>query len=45
MNQGYVSMSRTKEIIDRLSNHKIDLNVGYIAKLQKCLFEKSDGFE
>lgn len=37
MNEGYVSMSRTKEIIAGLTKDEINLSVGYIAKLQKKL--------
>lgn len=37
MNEGYVSMVRTKEIIAGLTDNEINLSTGYIAKLQKRL--------
>ena len=37
MNEGYVSMNRTKNIISGLTNDEINLSEGYIAKLQKRL--------
>lgn len=37
MNQGFVSMIRTKELIQGMSGGMIGLSVGYIAKLQKRL--------
>lgn len=37
MNEGYVSMGRTKEIIAGLTKDEINLSVGYISKLQKRL--------
>ncbi|RHT97339.1 hypothetical protein DW716_23885 [Absiella sp. AM27-20] len=44
MNEGYVSMGRTKEIISGLTNNEINLSVGYIAKLQKRLHDALSGF-
>lgn len=44
MNEGYVSMSRTKEIIAGLTKDEMNLSVGYIAKLQKKLYCKLKGF-
>lgn len=44
MNEGYVSMARTKEIIAGLTKNEIDLSVGYIAKLQKRLDTCLKGF-
>lgn len=44
MNEGYVSMSRTKEIVAGLTNEEINLSVGYIAKLQKKLATCLKGF-
>jgi hypothetical protein len=35
MNQGFVSMIRTKELMLGMSNGLVDLSVGYISKLQK----------
>ena len=35
MNQGFVSMIRTKELILGISNGVVDLSVGYLSKLQK----------
>lgn len=37
MNEGFVSMRRTSEIINGLTNKEIDLSDGFIAKLQKRL--------
>lgn len=44
MNEGYVSMARTKEIIAGLTKNEINLSVGYIAKLQKKLEKRLKGF-
>lgn len=44
MNEGYVSMSRTKEIISGLTQNKINLSEGYIAKLQKRLSKHVEEF-
>lgn len=44
MNEGYVSMGRTKEIIAGLTKDEINLNVGYISKLQKRLADSLKGF-
>lgn len=44
LNEGYVSMMRTKEIISGLSNNEINVSVGYIAKLQKKLYGCLVGF-
>lgn len=44
MNEGYVSMARTKGIIEGITNNEMRLSVGYIAKLQKRLYESLAGF-
>lgn len=44
LNEGYVSMMRTKEIISGLTNDEIHVSVGYIAKLQKKLHDSLLGF-
>lgn len=44
MNQGYVSMKRTSEIIYGLSMSEINLSVGYVSKLQKRLAERLGEF-
>lgn len=43
MNEGYVSMGRTKEIIAGLTKDEINLSVGYISKLQKRLADSLKG--
>lgn len=40
MNQGYVSMNRTKEIISGLTQNEISLSEGFIAKLQNRLADQ-----
>lgn len=44
LNEGYVSMMRTKEIISGLTNDEINVSVGYKAKLQKKLHDSLLGF-
>lgn len=44
MNEGYVSMARTKGIISGLTHDEIDLSVGYLAKLQKRLHDSLSEF-
>ncbi len=44
VNEGYVSMKRTKEIIAGLSGNEIELSEGYIAKLQKRLSDNLSDF-
>lgn len=44
MNQGYVSMSRTREIISGLTQNEMSLSEGYIAKLQKRMANQLEGF-
>ena len=44
LNEGYVSMNRTNEMITGLTEGQISLSNGYIAKLQKRLSNSLDGF-
>lgn len=44
MNEGYVSMKRTKEIIAGLTKNEVNLSEGYIAKLQKRLSKNIEGY-
>lgn len=44
MNEGFVSMRRTSEIISGLTNKEINLSDGYIAKIQKKLSKKLKPF-
>lgn len=44
MNEGYVSIQRTSEIISGLSQGEINLSEGYVAKIQKRLSGKLDNF-
>ena len=44
VNEGYVSMKRTKEIISGLTGNEIEPSEGYIAKLQKRLSENLDEY-
>ena len=44
MNQGFVSMNRTREIISGLTNNEINLSEGYISKLQKRLAKSLESF-
>ena len=44
MNEGFVSMKRTKEIISGLTNDEINLSEGYISKLQKRLSKQFESF-
>lgn len=45
MNEGFVSMNRTKEIIEGLTDGQISPSEGYIAKLQKRLAKKLSMFD
>lgn len=45
LNEGYVSISRTKRIIKGLSQGEIDLSEGYIAKMQNKTSQKLKEFE
>ena len=44
LNEGYVSMNRTNEMITGLTEGQISLSNGYIAKLQKRLSDSLGGF-
>ena len=44
LNEGYVSMNRTNEMIAGLTEGQISLSNGYIAKLQKRLSDSLGGF-
>lgn len=44
MNEGYVSINRTKEIIANISNDEIQMSEGYLAKIQKRLAKNLSGF-
>ena len=44
LNQGFVSMSRTKELMLGFTGGIIDMSVGYVAKLQKRLAGKLTEF-
>lgn len=45
MNEGYVSMNRTKSIIEGLTKGEISPSEGYISKLQKRLYSKLEDFD
>lgn len=45
MNEGFVSMNRTKDIISGLTNNDINVSEGYISKLQKRLSKSLDNFK
>lgn len=44
LNEGYVSMKRSKEIISGLTKSEIEPSEGYISKLQKRLSDNLSGF-
>ena len=44
LNEGYVSMKRTSEIVSGFSEGQISPSAGYVAKLQKRLSDSLDGF-
>lgn len=43
-NIGYVSINRTKQLINSFTNNQINMSEGYIAKLQKKVINKVDNF-
>lgn len=45
MNEGYVSINRTKSIINGLTHGEINLSEGYISKLQKRLHQHLEVFD
>lgn len=44
LNEGYVSMNRTSEIVTGLTEGEVSPSNGYIAKLQKRMSDSLDGF-
>lgn len=45
MNEGFVSMNRTKSIISGLTHNEINLSEGYISKLQKRLYNNLEEYD
>lgn len=45
INEGYVSMHRTRELIRGFTGNELEMSEGYIAKLQKRCYDKLDNFD
>ena len=45
LNEGYVSMHRTRELISGFTGNELEMSEGYIAKLQKRCYDKLENFD